>query len=71
MNRIAVDIDETLLHFLPNMAKYHKMELPCKRFRYVYRNIFDITEARSKRMVIDFYNSQEFHDLEPMKGSQE
>jgi hypothetical protein len=71
MNRIAVDIDETLLHFLPNMAKYHKMELPPKRFRYVYRNIFDITEARSKRMVIDFYNSQEFHDLEPMKGSQE
>jgi len=71
MNRIAVDIDETLLHFLPNMAKFHKMELPHKKFRYVYRNIFDITEARSKRMVIDFYNSQEFHDLEPMKGSQE
>lgn len=70
MNRIAVDIDETLVHFLPNLAKFHKKQLPQGKYRYLYRNIFGVEEKVSKKMVIDFYNSDEFHNLRPIVGCQ-
>ena len=71
MNRIAVDIDETLVHFLPNLAKFHNKKLPNGKYRYLYRNIFGVEEKVSKSMVIDFYNSDAFHELKPIEGSQE
>ena len=71
MNRIAVDIDETLVHFLPNLAKYHKKKLPSGKYRYLYRNIFGVKENVSKNMVIEFYNSDEFHSLKPIEGCQD
>ena len=69
MNRIAIDIDETLLHFLPNLAKYHKCNLPSGKYSYVYRNVFNIPEIKSKKMVYEFYDSQEFMNLRPILGS--
>lgn len=69
MNRVAVDIDETLVHFLPNLAKYHKRSLPPGKYSYVYRNIFNIPEYKSRKMVMDFYKSEEFHNLKPIVGA--
>uniref|UniRef100_A0A6C0JVL3 FCP1 homology domain-containing protein n=1 Tax=viral metagenome TaxID=1070528 RepID=A0A6C0JVL3_9ZZZZ len=69
MNRVAIDIDETLVHFLPNLAKYHGRHLPSGKYSYVYRNIFDIPEHKSRKMVLDFYNSEEFYNLKPIIGA--
>lgn len=68
MNRIAIDIDETLVHFLPKLAKFHGRELPNGKYSYVYRNIFNIPESLSKKMVYDFYKSEDFNNLLPIIG---
>ena len=51
MNRIAIDIDEVLVPFLSPMAKYHNKSISKTRYSYVYRDIFDITEEESQKMV--------------------
>ena len=66
MNRIAIDIDEVLVKFLFPMAKHHHKvhKLWSKpKYNYVYREIFEIDEATSQRMVREFYQSKDFMDL--------
>jgi 5'(3')-deoxyribonucleotidase len=70
MNRIAIDIDEVLVPFLKSMSKYHNKTITKTRYSYVYRNIFDITEEESQKMVQEFYRSQAFTQLTPMRGAQ-
>ena len=70
MNRIAIDIDEVLVSFLSPMAKYHKKSISKTRYSYVYRDIFDITEEESQKMVQEFYRSKDFTQLTPIKGAQ-
>ena len=70
MNRIAIDIDEVLVPFLRPMAKHHKKSISKTRYSYVYRDIFDITEEESQKMVQEFYKSQAFTQLTPIKGAQ-
>ena len=71
MNRIAIDIDEVLVPFLSPMAKYHNKSISKTRYSYVYRDIFDITEEESQKMVQEFYKSQAFTQLTPMRGAQQ
>ena len=71
MNRIAIDIDEVLVPFLVPLAKYHQKTLPKKPFKYLYRQVFQVSEQQSRRMVRDFYKSQEFKDLLPIEGAHE
>lgn len=70
MNRVAIDIDEVLVKFLPSMAKYHNKVIRKTRYSYVYRDIFDIDEPASQKMVREFYKSKAFTDLTPIQGSQ-
>ena len=56
MYRVAINIDEVLVEFLKPMAQHNKLKLPSKpRYSYVYRNIFDLSEEESTKMVRDFY----------------
>jgi hypothetical protein len=71
MNRIAIDVDECLVQFLYPMAKYHRRVIRKPRFNYVYRQIFDIDEEESRRMVREFYKSEAFLNLRPIRGSQQ
>ena len=70
MNRIAIDIDEVLVKFLFPMARFHKQKITKPKYSYVYRQIFDIDEPASQKMVQEFYQSQAFVDLTPITGSQ-
>ena len=70
MNRIAIDIDEVLVQFLYPMAKHHHKTIRKNRYSYVYRQIFDIDEVTSQKMVQEFYQSKAFMDLTPIHGSQ-
>lgn len=73
MNRVAIDVDEVLVNFLYPMAKYHKKvhKLWSKpKYNYVYRQIFDIDETESQKMVREFYKSKDFMELTPITGSQ-
>lgn len=73
MNRVAIDVDEVLVKFLFPMAKHnhkiHKLRSKPK-YNYVYREIFDIDEVTSRKMVQEFYKSKDFLDLIPIPGSQ-
>lgn len=71
MNRIAIDVDECLVQFLYPMAKHHHKVIRKPKFNYVYRQIFDIDEESSRTMVREFYKSEAFLNLTPIKGSQE
>jgi 5'(3')-deoxyribonucleotidase len=73
MNRVAIDIDEVLVNFLFPMAKRnhktHKLRSKPK-YNYVYREIFEIDEVTSQKMVQEFYQSKAFMGLKPIPGSQ-
>ena len=62
MNRVAIDVDEVLVNFLFPMAnhnyKLHKLRSKPK-YNYVYREIFEIDEPSSKKMVQEFYQSEQ------------
>jgi 5'(3')-deoxyribonucleotidase len=70
MKKIAVDVDEVLSPFLPSLLKWRKPRNLPKRFPYLYRDIYKISEEESRKMVREFYESQEFMNLEPIKDSQ-
>jgi hypothetical protein len=70
MNRVAIDIDEVLVKFLFPMAKFHKQTITKPKYSYVYREIFDIDEPASQKMVHDFYQSKAFTELTPIFGAQ-
>ena len=68
--RIAIDIDEVLAPFLPTMKKWRppRVYIPPKH-RYMYREIYKISEKESAKMVRDFYDSDEFMNMPPIKNS--
>jgi len=75
MNRVAIDIDEVLVPFLNPMARYHKQKSGIQKtdkskYSYVYRDIFNVTEEESQKMVQEFYKSGHFQVLKPIRGSQ-
>lgn len=67
---IAIDIDEVLVNFLYPMSKFHHKTIRKPKYNYVYREIFDIDEVQSQKMVREFYLSREFSELTPIKGAQ-
>jgi len=73
---IAVDIDEVLVPFLPELTKFHQKRVKRKvktpvRYPYHYAPLFKISEKESTRLVADFYNSEEHSNLKPLTGSKE
>lgn len=71
MYRLAIDIDEVLVPHLVPLAKFHKKTLPHDRkYPYLFREVFECTEAESQKMVREFYESREFKELQPIKDSQ-
>lgn len=71
MYRVAVDIDEVLVPHLFPLAKFHNKQLPVDRkYPYLFRDVFECSEAESQKMVREFYESQEFKKLQPIKDAQ-
>jgi 5'(3')-deoxyribonucleotidase len=69
--KIAIDVDEVLVHLLKPMAKRRGVKLPKnKKYNYLYREVFNCTEEESQIILRDFYMSDEFRNLEPIEGSQ-
>jgi phosphoglycolate phosphatase-like HAD superfamily hydrolase len=66
-SRIAVDIDEVLCPFFRPMVKRVGRTPPTRAHPYVYHRALDITENESKKMVREFYESEEFKNLQPFK----
>jgi len=68
--RIGVDIDEVLAPFLPTMKRWRRPMHPLPpKYRYVYRDIYKISERESAIMVRDFYESEDFANMKPIKDS--
>lgn len=71
LKKIAVDVDEVLVNLLQPMAKWKRHKLPTtKKYNYLYREIFDVSEEESQKILHDFYQSSDFMYLKPIKGSQ-
>jgi len=70
MNRIAIDVDEVLVPFVKPMATWKKLSMPKEKCRYLYRDMFNITEKQSQKMVQEFYESETFDMLQPIQDSQ-
>jgi 5'(3')-deoxyribonucleotidase len=70
--RIGIDIDEVLAPFLPTMMRWRSPQrvLPPK-YKYLYRNIYDISENESAKLVRHFYESESFAMMPPIKHSVE
>ena len=67
--RIAVDIDEVLCPFFHPMAKRVGKTPPTKHHPYIYSKALGITEPESRVMVREFYESEDFKNLKPLKHS--
>lgn len=72
MMKIAVDIDEVLMPLLRPMAVYHRVALPAgvAKYPYLFREVFNVTEAKSQYMLREYYDSEEFRNTQPIEGSQ-
>lgn len=69
MKRIAIDLDEVLTPFLPTMLRWRRpIHIP-KKYPYNCSKIYNISELESKKLVKDFYNSEDFYKLKPFKNS--
>jgi|SRR6056300_123988 hypothetical protein len=72
MNRVAIDIDEVLMPFVKPMADWRGHKMPRRRgYTYVYRDMFNISEFESQKMVREFYESRVFQMIEPLDGAVE
>lgn len=70
-SKIAIDVDEVLVHLLKPMAKRRGVKLPeNKKYNYLYREVFSCTEEESQVILRDFYMSEDFRNLKPIEGSQ-
>ena len=70
-SKIAIDVDEVLVHLLKPMAKRRGVKLPKnKKYNYLYREVFNCTEEESQVILRDFYMSEDFRNLKPIEGSQ-
>ena len=73
---IAVDIDEVLVPFFPELSKYHQkkikktLKLPL-RYPYHYAPLFKISEKESSKLVKEFYNSEEHSNIQPIYGAKD
>jgi 5'(3')-deoxyribonucleotidase len=69
--KIAIDVDEVLVHLLKPMSKWKGVKLPKQpKYRYLYREIFNCTEEQSQKILHEFYLSEDFLNLKPIRGSQ-
>ena len=69
--KIAIDVDEVLVHLLKPMARRRGVKLPKnQKYNYLYREIFNCTEEESQKILHEFYLSKDFRNLKPIKGSQ-
>lgn len=70
--RIGIDIDEVLAPFLPTMKRWRppKVQVP-QRHKYLYRDVYKISERESVKMVRDFYNSEDFMNMPPIDHAYE
>ncbi len=68
-HRIAIDIDEVLCPFFRPMVKRVGKTPPTRPHPYVYHRALNISEEESKKMVREFYESEEFKNLEPFKNA--
>ena len=69
--KLAVDVDEVLVHLLKPMAKWRGVALPTKpKYNYLYREIFNCTEEQSQEILHKFYRSKDFLYLKPILGAQ-
>ena len=72
MNRIAIDIDEVLMPFVKPMANWRGHKMPRTRgYSYIYKDMFNISEYESKKMVKEFYESKVFQEIQPFDGAYE
>ena len=70
-SKIAIDVDEVLVHLLKPMAKRRGVKLPeNKKYNYLYREVFSCTEEESQVILRDFYMSEDFRNLKPIEGYQ-
>jgi 5'(3')-deoxyribonucleotidase len=68
--RIAIDIDEVLTPFLMTMKKWRPPKPSLRPIhKYVYRDIYNISEFESTKMVREFYDSEEFAKMPPIKNA--
>jgi 5'(3')-deoxyribonucleotidase len=69
--KIAIDVDEVLVHLLKPMAKRRGVKLPKnQKYNYLYREVFNCTEEESQKILREFYLSNDFRHLKPIEGSQ-
>jgi|TARA_B100001094_G_scaffold333456_1_gene412796 5'(3')-deoxyribonucleotidase len=71
LRKLAVDMDEVLLELLRPMARWKGQKLPTTpKYKYLYREIFTVSEQESQKILHDFYRSRDFYYLKPIEGSQ-
>jgi 5'(3')-deoxyribonucleotidase len=68
--RVGIDIDEVLAPFLPTMLRWRSpaTKVP-PRYPYLYRDIYKISQKESAKMVREFYESEDFAKMPPIKNS--
>jgi len=74
--KIAIDLDDVLINFLPHLIEYHNFEyktnLTLEQFHcYRFWEIWGGTKEQAVQKVYDFYKTEYFQNLTLVQDSQE
>ena len=75
--KIAIDFDEVLFPMLPQLHKYaNRKYTNCNKkyqqngkYKYLFKDIFDVSDNSAKKLVYGFYSSKEAFETKPLSGS--
>ncbi len=71
---IGIDIDEVLAELLEAYLKYHNQKYNTSAqkkdmFSYSFQEVFGGTEEETRQKVYDFFKSEHFQNIKPVKGA--
>ena len=76
MNRVAVDVDEVLMPLAQPLFKWARQRDPTthkpmsRKYPYNYGVILNKSQVDAQRLLYEFYDTQEFLDIQPLLGAQ-
>jgi hypothetical protein len=74
MNRVAIELDEVLFPFIKPMVKHFNKTIPNEvnscRQRHVCKELLNVDESMSRKMIRDYSESEKFPMIQPTIGSQ-
>ena len=67
---IAIDVDEVMCPFLHSLMEWRQFTPISKKYPYNYSKIMGISERETRKIMQEFYTTEDFAFMQPIAGAQ-